>query len=96
MKDWKVEITNELVKRAAEYKIISFEKTANELGYKHVKSRDVVDICFEVCRKLKTYSPVRLTDLRRRNASLFTELCFVEQGVEFCDMGYSESEEIPF
>ena len=87
MKEFKQNIIDTIVKKAAEERIISLYDVAKEQGLKHISAQDCRDIMRGVLQARPEYKAVQmLTEQQMKNpatAGLFTTLTFVEKGVEF-------------
>lgn len=81
MKQWKEKLASAVVAEAAENKNVSFRKVANAAGYLHINRQDTGEIMRAVLKRLDNYRAVRMEG--GKHGSLFTELCFIENSVEF-------------
>ena len=87
MKEFKTAIINRIIGKADVQRIVSLYDTAAEMGYNHISTQDCRDIVNAVTKALQNYRAVKICTHKQYNnpatASLFTTLCFIENGVEF-------------
>lgn len=92
MKQWKIDLAEKVV---ADWKsdrcmhfaqfgetdrVSHFQTVANENGYKHIKTQDVIDILHQVKKINPELNAIRLWDDEKpeTSQSLFTTLCFTD------------------
>ena len=87
MKEFKIEIINAIVERAAGERIVSLYEVGKALGHKHITSQDCRDIMHAVLKQLPNYKPVKMIHPKQTDAtaSLWTTLCFVDKALQFDD-----------
>lgn len=82
MKEWKIEILDELNKRVENASAIKFYDIAKIMGYNHIKRQDVEDIARAFLKINPSYKVIRFVKNAKRGAdsteSLFVTLGFTE------------------
>lgn len=84
MKEWKEKIVEAMVKKTKDTRIISLRETAAEMGIKHIKTEDCLDI-LNALKNVSGFHPVQI--MMNPNDSLFVSLNLVDNGLEFDDEG---------
>lgn len=84
MKEWKEQIVEAMVKKTKDTRIISLRETAAEMGIKHIKTEDCLDI-LNALKNVSGFHPVQI--MMNPNDSLFVSLNLVDNGLEFDDEG---------
>ena len=84
MKEWKEQIVEAMVKKTKDTRIISLRETAAEMGIKHIKTEDCLDI-LNALKNVSGFHPVQI--MMNPNDSLFDSLNLVDNGLEFDDEG---------
>lgn len=62
MKDYKIKVLNEMLKKAEENHAISIKESANKVGIKHLKTQDVQEILNAFIKARPEYKIYRLND----------------------------------
>lgn len=84
MKEWKEKIVEAMVKKTKDTRIVSLRETAAEMGIKHIKTEDCLDI-LNALKNVSGFHPVQI--MMNPNDSLFVSLNLVDNGLEFDDEG---------
>ena len=80
MKEWKEKIVEAMVEKTKDTRIISLRETASELGIKHIKTEDCMDI-LNALKTLSGFHPVQM--MMNPHDSLFVSLNLVDDELEF-------------
>lgn len=83
MKQYKIDILQKLNERAKGERIISLRETANQLGIKHLKTQECLEISNLFLKKQPEYKAVKFID--NPLDSLFCSLTFVDKNIEFSE-----------
>lgn len=83
MKEYKLQIIEELNKKARETKIISLRETAIECGCKHLKTQECLEIANAFLKNNNDYKMVRM--MNNKYDSIFCSLTFLDKSLEFED-----------
>lgn len=84
MKNGKKKIVEAMVEKTKDTRIISLRETAAEMGIKHIKTEDCMDI-LNALKNVSGFHPVQI--MMNPNDSLFVSLNLVDNGLEFDDEG---------
>lgn len=84
MKEWKEKIVEAMIDKTKDTRIISLRETAAEMGIKHIKTEDCLDI-LNALKNVSGFHPVQI--MMNPNDSLFVSLNLVDNGLEFDDEG---------
>lgn len=80
MKEWKEKIVEAMVEKTKDTRIISLRETAAEMGIKHIKTEDCMDI-LNALKNVPGFHPVQI--MMNPHDSLFVSLNLVDDGLEF-------------
>lgn len=80
MKEWKEKIVEAMVEKTEDTRIISLKETAAEMGIKHIKTEDCMDI-LNALKNVSGFRPVQI--MMTPHDSLFVSLNLVDDGLEF-------------
>ena len=83
MKQYKFDIIQKLNERAQGERIISLRDTANQLGIKHLKTQECLEISNLFLKQQPEFKAVKFID--NPLDSLFCSLNFVDKTIEFCE-----------
>lgn len=92
MKEYKLKVLNELNKAAIGERIISVREKAAEVGIKHLKTQEVLEICNKFIEEHNDYKLVKMMD--HPYDSLFCSATLIEKCVEFIDEDYDIIDEV--
>ena len=81
MKQYKLDIINQMGELTEEYKVISLRKTALSLGIKHLKTQECIEIMNAFIKLHPDYKAVRI--MNNPLDSVFCSLCFIDKTLEF-------------
>lgn len=81
MKQYKLNIINQMGELTEGEKIISLRKTALSLGIKHLKTQECLEIMNAFIKLHPDYKAVRMMD--NPLDSVFCSLCFIDKTLEF-------------
>lgn len=85
MKQYKLEILERLEEKARGENIINFRKTANEAGFNHIKTQEVLEICNKFLKLHPDYKLVKMVSSEKDNSSLFCTAALIHNSMEFED-----------
>ena len=81
MKQYKLDIINQMGELTEGYKVISLRKTALSLGIKHLKTQECMEIMNAFLKLHPDYKAVRMTG--NPLDSVFCSLWFIDKTLEF-------------
>lgn len=84
MKQYKIEIIEQLKKEADGCRIVSLREVCKSMGIKHLKTQECLEIKSKFLKDYDGYKAVRI--MNTKNDSIFTSLCFVDKTLSFEDM----------
>lgn len=62
MKQWKLDIVNYMYKKADEMRVFNFRELCLELGIKHIKTQEIIEITREFLKRCPDWHAVRCSD----------------------------------
>lgn len=80
MKEWKEKIVEAMVEKTKDTRIISLRETAAEMGIKHIKTEDCMDI-LNALKIVPGFHPIQM--MMTPHDSLFVSMNLVDDGLEF-------------
>ena len=80
MKEWKEKIVNRMIEKTHDMRIVSLRETAAEMGIKHIKIGNCLDI-LNALKNVSGFHPVQI--MMNPRDSLFVSLNLVDNELEF-------------